>query len=420
MPITVDLNPDLKFQVTGGSGLVRPARLSFYHDPESDKYQPDLETQPSSWSQFESNYSADPDRECIQMDQANNFIRTYWECFHRHGTAVFSPSDLWLVISLSFSKYAAEHPQTMKRFISPYLSDKKLLTLRVDPIKGPRRSWSTSIDQMTERIRDSCWTPELVSILKNDLDCALPVERTACNVAVMKATEKFYTYRFMALCGFRAVKILGDKQDWTQLREKIVSLAEWDWDGITNQISTISGSEPQKVEHDYLTVYDRPDTSRASRGTPLVPRQDATAIQTGVPGMLWSSYTKELLEIVDKFIDALDEKPDKKFFKEIVHNETALGFYQDSADTISGWILKLFYGFSDSYIVSEVPILEAQVSAFYQPDPHAATDKVLESDRPITIYSGFYGHQIQHDSESGHHEYRPITYWGIKGDLSPP
>lgn len=89
-----------------------------------------------------------------------------------------------------------------------------------------------------------------------------------------------------------------------------------------------------------------------------------------------------------------------------MHNSKEYGFYGDDTDSVSGWILKLFYGFKDSYIVSEVPILEACVEALYDEN---GDGNYYE----IQVKSGFVGYQISYDQEAKNYDYRPVTFCSV-------
>jgi len=224
-----------------------------------------------------------------------------------HGNAVFSPSDIWYTVCLSYSKYANENTDDIKQYIDPtFNGNKKLLLLTVDV-----NNWDESIDQMITNITQTTYKPELIQILKNDLLCASAVEKMGCKIAVLKTTEKFNKYHFIRLCGFNAIKLLGCKNDWILTRSKALQLKEY-------------GS------------------------------------------LIWKIYIDKVVNILDNFITSFDENSNiKDFINDMIHQGLKFGFYGDETNTISGWILNLFYGFKNEYIISELPNLYAEIDATF-------------------------------------------------------
>lgn len=280
----------------------------------------------------------------IYTDFNNHFVGTYYNCYINHGNAVFSPSDLWLVICMSFSIYANENMELMKKYINPNFKEKK--TLMVETYTN--FDWEREINSMIQKIKDHSFDKDLIELLKNDFECSSNIEKTACEIATMETVSKFYKYKFTSYCGFNHIKLIGSLDTWNKLKSKI----------------------------EKLNTYGNYN---------------------------WQFYTTKLLKIVDKFIESFNT-PDIKYFEKMISTSYESGLYGDTADTISGWILNLFYGFKDSYIVSEVPEIHSKVNA-------EIYDNGNEYD--VTIKTGFSGTSVTCDPNQIIYDFRPVIYCQI-------
>jgi hypothetical protein len=91
---------------------------------------------------------------------------------------------------------------------------------------------------MINLIIEDCYQPEFIQGLQNDLKCATPIERTACNVSILKSVNYFYKFRFQSFCGFKQVKLLGEKDDWLRLREKVLALKKYNFEPTESTLQT--------------------------------------------------------------------------------------------------------------------------------------------------------------------------------------
>jgi hypothetical protein len=270
--------------------------------------------------------------ECDTTGIQNKFIATYFRCYQHHGNAVFSPSDLLFILCLSYSKYA--NIDNVKKFINPdFDNNKKIITVESDNVSY---NWKEEISKLVQNIKSDMYDKNLGTILENNLDCSeSTIERLACDIAMLKTTENFYVYKFQTRCGFNHIKLIGELSDWKLLEHKAIQMKDY-------------GNEK------------------------------------------WNQYIDRYVFIIRMFIESF-EGPDINFFKNMINARYASGFYGDTTDVIDGWILNLFYGFKNEYILSEVPNLVAETTGkFYS---------MGQFQYDVQISSGFCGINISCPNE---------------------
>lgn len=278
---------------------------------------------------FTTNYDIDPNY-IFNTKFNNKFIGTYYECFIHHGNAVFSPSDIWLVICLNFSKYInlSSNEELLKKYIC-YPNDnenekKTLLIERLDDLSF------NYIDDSINKIKMNTYDKNLIEILECDFESSNFVEKIACSISVMEATQKIFTHQYAKYCGFNAIKLLGEIKDWIKLDDKINKLKDYGYDN-------------------------------------------------------WKKYLSKINNIIHKFIDSFD-KPDIKFFSKMIHSwaEFDGSIYDYKYNKISGWIMDLFFEFNDNYFIEEVPNIYSETNAIF-------FDYLSQNEYNISIKTGFYG-----------------------------
>jgi hypothetical protein len=66
--------------------------------------------------------------------------------------------------------------------------------------------------------------------LAPDFSTTGPVERTACEVALLDCFQPYFEYRMVGVCGIPEITLEGTPDDWRRLREKVEALAPYDLD----------------------------------------------------------------------------------------------------------------------------------------------------------------------------------------------
>lgn len=292
---------------------------------------------------FETNFNVDP---CYIFETGfnNKFVGTYYECFVHHGNAVFSPSDIWLVICLNFSKYINQpsNEELIKKFIGDTKEKKTLTINRLDDLN------LAYIEDSIDLIKENSFDKELIELLRCDFNCSNWVEKIACSIATMEATQKAFKHELVKYCGFNAIKLIGEKEDWIKLNDKINELKKYGYDK-------------------------------------------------------WNSYLSKINQIIDKFVESF-EKPDLNFFAKMIHSWASFegGFYDIRYDRITGWILDLFYEFKDEYLISEIPNIYSEIDADF-------IDIIAGTNEKIKIESGFYGIYVEAPDSEYNNSFRKYT-----------
>lgn len=140
----------------------------------------------------------------------------------------------------------------------------------------------------------------------DEISCATADHRIAYRIAMRSADSKINKYSFHVRCGIRTVNVRGTIDDWRLVK------------------STVQTMHKTEVFNYATSQYN------------------------------WEHYVDRVVDILDKIIESY-HTPDRTWFNKMVDKDLEYGFYGDSTDHITGWIIDLVYGKESGCIVQEIP-----------------------------------------------------------------
>lgn len=214
------------------------------------------------------------------------FLNGLVNAYQNHRPFTFSPDMFWVLISQGFARNVANHSEELREKLVGFEGKKELI------VKGDKYNialgnnssdWEKVFPEFAQQIEQ--YTGEkLNDVLIGDFSTTTPVSKIVSQITVMEAFKNYFDYKVTYIgCGLPYVTLEGTLKDWQKLRTKT----------------------------EYLSQYK----------------------------LAW--WTKELLPILDKLIEAKKGKIDKTFWKNTVKFRTEDAPY-GPFDHINGWITKFF------------------------------------------------------------------------------
>lgn len=208
----------------------------------------------------------------------NAFVAAVHTAFANHYPLVLSPDQIWLVIAQGFAFHVNANAEKLrKKFVDH--EGKKTIQVVADFVKGsPTNPWGDVLDLFSEEIRQNVGD-KAYALLTPTFSTTGPVERAAANIVLMNTFKEYFMYQMVCICGIPEITLEGTPEDWNLLREKALSLGQFDLE--------------------------------------------------------W--WIDELKPILDQFVDAVSGKVDLEFWRRIYKLKEAYGTHG-----INGWIVDLF------------------------------------------------------------------------------
>ena len=225
---------------------------------------------------------------CIHGTGDFGFFNAILESYNNHWGLTTIPDDWWYTITKTIAVAIDKNSRNekVKKFIVNH-EEKRRLTVRVDA------TWGINYEQffhdMTNSIQDNIRIPGYVDIIRSDFSTSTSCHRIASEITVMASVQNYFEYCMRTDCGIPFVKILGETEDWKNLKKKLTQLKKL--------------LEPI---HDLIGLTD---------------------------------WWQQVESICDKLIQSVEGQPDKKWWSHIFtfHKN---GFGSGAFVTYDGWFLR--------------------------------------------------------------------------------
>ena len=156
------------------------------------------------------------------------FVHPLIEAVHvalsQHRPLIFSPDSIWLVISQGFAQHIRVNAEALRTQLVRH-SGRETLQVVVPDLDEVH--WPQYIASFSSQIRDAS-DPVLHETLVCDFSSTTPAIRTASEVAIMDAYERYFRYEMICICGIPEITVTGTPDDWRRMRERVEVLATYD------------------------------------------------------------------------------------------------------------------------------------------------------------------------------------------------
>ncbi|CAF1031714.1 unnamed protein product [Rotaria sordida] len=285
----------------------------------------------------------------------NAVLEAFLLAYNRHEDILLSPDDLWLMITINFSKYINLNSEQLRHIFVDHQDKKKLVV--TEPMGKREEDWTDFFDMMQTEISKNVKSSHIVDNLINNFSTTTEIELTLSYACIMDTFQSYFRYgRCIPGCGIRNVHFMGTLFDWKLLKQK------------TEQLITYT------IKND--------DFYR---------------------------YIEDLLPILNEFIQTYQEKVDVDFWNQIVDLKRGrLG--SGSTEYITGWILKLFFDIngknSNTIMFSDIHLNSIHV-------PVEVENYATGLKKTCYVLGGFYGIDSTQD-----HIHKPVMGLSVIEDLT--
>ena len=206
-------------------------------------------------------------------------LHTAWS---NHYPLVLTPDVVWLCIAQGLAQHINANAEKLRHLFVEHEGKKTLVVQRDDFVKGSSaNAWPEVFESFSSQIRDHTGR-KTHDLLTPTFSTTGPVEKAAAQLVLMNCFKQYFKFIVVCVCGIPKITLEGTVEDWKQLRDKTVALAEYD--------------------------------------------------------LAW--WIDALQPILDQFVAAASGRVDRKFWCRIYHQYGG-GVY-DPGPYVTGWILALF------------------------------------------------------------------------------
>lgn len=157
------------------------------------------------------------------------FVDTVFYGYQKHHNLIIRPDDVWTAIVIQFSLYVNANAEALRHSFVNFEGKKKLEVKFYQPID------QVPIDVFINKIVDLILQnidPTIAMWAEPTFTTTTVNDKLTAGVALMATVKKYFDYRIsLILCGIPEVTILGDVDDWMEIRRRVGKLREFELDG---------------------------------------------------------------------------------------------------------------------------------------------------------------------------------------------
>ncbi len=204
-----------------------------------------------------------------------------------HADVLIRPDDVWIMACFNLAKHINLNSEKLRHMFVDH-EGKKLITIkRPEPFAS--MDWESATKDFADAIQKEV-KGDFCKTLACDFSTSGPIEYVASLLGLMSSMKHFFEYRMICGSGIRNVYMTGTAADWKKLREKVASLAKFEF----------------------------------------------------------KEWVDRMLYIVDNFIATFEGKPDLKFWNYMVDKVDGIGGsgMRTPKSDFSGWLVS-FYAYDE-------------------------------------------------------------------------
>ncbi|EAL62044.1 hypothetical protein DDB_G0290821 [Dictyostelium discoideum AX4] len=209
---------------------------------------------------------------------SNSFVYSAWESYNNHNHLVLRPDNIWMAILTQLSFYVNKNSEELREKFVDFTGKKELIVETVYPIlEAP---FDKLTIEMSNQIQSNIKDPSIKDLIIPDFTTTTESDKVVFSIALMSTMKKYFNFVFKTYCGLSEVTLLGEINDWINLKERVEKLIQFD----------NKNGEIKK----------------------------------------WLVY---LLPVIDKFIDSVNGNPDTTWWNQIVDYRE-----QSGGNVLTGWL----------------------------------------------------------------------------------
>ncbi|KAL7784537.1 hypothetical protein V8C37DRAFT_395775 [Trichoderma ceciliae] len=243
----------------------------------------------------------------------NGLVDGITRAFQQDLHLVLRPDDIWLAITVQFSFYINGRAEEMRGFFVKH-EKKKELIIDLSPQTMETMDIAFAATLFAKLIQENVVDPHLERWILPNFSTTTSNDLSVAAMVMMATTKAYFEYTLLCGCGFPSVTLLGERDDWVNLLERLPKLAAF-------------GDEPAE----------------------------------------WSKLLAKVVEKMIETYDQPDEQATKDFWMKAVHQAG----WEDSGrglDSLSGWITAFCFWDDEGARIRQYTDEDLQMYSFDEPE----------------------------------------------------
>ncbi|KAL8789684.1 MAG: hypothetical protein Q9195_006737 [Heterodermia aff. obscurata] len=157
-------------------------------------------------------------------DSTNGFVRACYHAYSNHHHLTLRPEDIWFAILTQLSFHINAHAEELRPFFVPHEGQEELEVIDGGTIKTV--DFGLLAVRMTKEMDKHVVDPDLRQWVMPDFTTTTHTDTVTAAVLLMGAMQEYFTYKFKMMCGIPSVTLLGERDDWVKIQNRLDKLPQ--------------------------------------------------------------------------------------------------------------------------------------------------------------------------------------------------
>ena len=242
----------------------------------------------NNWFSDESKKLENSEEIVIDFNRCNGLVFGAIEAYNKHHIMTFDPTKVWLTILAQYNFFHERFAEDLRELFVNHEGKKELVVT----ISGNIQTFDANemLDLFSLAIDGNIKKGDFTNWVTPNFTTTQPIDIFTSKAMLMSVLQKYFDFKCQLMCGIPEYNILGEKDDWLKIIEKL----------------------------DYFHQIDICLTSRNVKGY-------------GGELTMWYPMLKEVLR---EFVNVFDNNPNLEFWNTICHHISG----GSGPSYLSGWI----------------------------------------------------------------------------------
>ncbi|KAI0859949.1 hypothetical protein F4860DRAFT_481235 [Xylaria cubensis] len=150
---------------------------------------------------------------------SNGFVRAAYAAYSNHHHLTIRPDDVWFAILTQLSFHINAHAEELRSFFVSHKGQKEIEVVGAGSINFA--DFGSIAIMMTKEMEKHIVDPELRQWIMPNFSTTEHKDMVTAAVLMMGSMQKYFSYTASMICGIPSVTLLGDRDDWVEIRRRL-------------------------------------------------------------------------------------------------------------------------------------------------------------------------------------------------------
>lgn len=156
----------------------------------------------------------------------NGFVGTLINCYNNHYNLIIRPDDVWISILTQFSRYVNVNAEELRSKFVTFEGKKELIVFQKATLRTA--DYCSIAKDLVNEISKNIIDPQIRNWLIPNFSTTKPNDIIIGSIIMMSSMQKYFNYETHLRCGIPQVTIMGNIDDWIEIKNRIIKLLKYD------------------------------------------------------------------------------------------------------------------------------------------------------------------------------------------------